>query len=121
MDIERTHAGATITIDENTANEWALDHYNIDTEDIAQELRDLGYGLSWYEVQAQVDVSINFTVRVKAGSEDEAHDLVLDSSEVDENAVSDAVTCDSFDEEIDFKGADCEVGCVEINLIRDDD
>lgn len=121
MNIERTHAGATITVDEETANEWARDHYNIDTDDIAQELQDLGFGKSWYEVQGSVDVSITFTVRVEADSEDEASDIVQDNIEVCESDISDAVTCDPYDEEVEDLNAECEVGCVDIDLVRDVD
>lgn len=118
MRIERTPAGATITIDEPLANEWARDPYNVDSEEISEELRDLGFGLSDYDVTGSVDVTINFTVRVRATSEDEAADLVRDNAMVEGYEVGNAFSCEDYEGECDQADVGADVGCVDIDSVE---
>jgi len=117
MRIEHDGDGAKITINQDEANEWSQDEYNIPTSDITEELQEMGFGKVWYEIEGSVDITLHFTVKVKAGSEEDASDLVLDNVDIDEGSVADAFDCSMYDAECEEGEVNAEVSPVDIKSV----
>lgn len=96
--IDENGYGVTISVDRDFANEIANDDYVAKDfgTDVAQELRDMGFGMKDYTVTAIVNVKVEVELSVRACDEDRARDYVQDELTVDIGSI-DADITDAYD------------------------